>query len=188
MRLRALRRTDQAAIRRFLARIDPEDLRMRFHGTAATITDKTLAELARHDGDTRLALAVVAACPERADEILAILNVARIGERAEWALLVRSDLKGRGLGTLLLDELLRRARPPGVRELHADAFADNHRVIALARRFGHEVRRRSGEQVELTRCLPVEPDAPGPEGLADAPARADAGPPAVDDLDSRLLQ
>ena len=72
-------------------------------------SERFAIELTRHDGHSRLALAVVAARPRRSDALLAVLNVACTGARAEWTMLVRSDLKGRGLGTFLLDELLRRA-------------------------------------------------------------------------------
>lgn len=161
LRLRVLRARDAPAVRRFLERIHPRDMRLRFHRTVHVITDAVVADLTRHDRDTRLALAVVAMRPGRDDEVLAILNAARDGERAEWALLVRSDLQGRGLGTLLLDALLRWARRIRVRELHADTFPDNHRLLALARRFGHTVRTRSAENVELTRSLAAEPAAHG---------------------------
>jgi acetyltransferase len=159
LRLRALRSADLDAVRGFLARVHPDDRRLRFHGVFAS--ERAAVELARHDSRTRWAFAVVAAAPGSRDEVLAILNVARVGGRGEWALLVRSDLKGRGLGTLLLDELVRRAQRMGLSELYAETFPDNHRLVALARRFGHALR-RAGSVVELSRAIEPaeEPSTP----------------------------
>lgn len=158
VRLRELRPGDVPAVRRFLERVAPEDLRSRFHATVSRHSERLAAELARHDGRSRLALAVVFGRPG-GDEVLAVLNVACAAGRGEWAVLVRSDLKGRGLGTFLLDELLRRAARLGITELQAEAFADNHRVIALARRFGHVLRPAAEGTVALVRTLESDADA-----------------------------
>jgi GNAT superfamily N-acetyltransferase len=175
LRLRALRPADVPAVLRFLERIDPHDLRLRFHATVSRRSERLATELARHDGRSRLALAVVAARAGRADEVLAVMNVACSEGCAEWALLVRSDLKGRGLGTFLLDELLRRAPRLGVTSLHAETLADNHRLLALARRFGHTPRPSSDGAVGLARQILREdvaalPDALAAAGVAPTPA------------------
>jgi acetyltransferase len=174
LRLCALRGSDLDAVRRFLARVHPDDKRLRFHGVFAA--ERAAIELASHDGRSRWALAVVASTAAGRDDVLAILNVARVGERGEWALLVRSDLKGRGLGTLLLDELVRRAPRMGLNELFAETFPDNDRLLGLARRFGHRSA-RVGSVVELSRRVEAgEPadEMPAAIGVSDdfAAARA----------------
>jgi acetyltransferase len=156
LRLRALRHADVPAVKRFLERIDAPDLRLRFHATVSRRSERLATELARHDGRSRLALAVIASRPGSADEVLAVMNVACRNARAEWAVLVRSDLKGRGLGTFLLDELLRRAPRLGVTALHAETLADNHRLLALARSFGHALRPSSDGAITLTREILAE--------------------------------
>ena len=55
---------------------------------------------------------------------------------AEFAIIVRSDLKGQGLGPILLKKLIDYCRTRGTKQLVGEALADNPRVIGLARRFG----------------------------------------------------
>jgi len=58
---------------------------------------------------------------------------------AEFAIIVRSDIKGNGLGTVLLRKLIDYCRNRGTRELVGEALEDNQRLIALTRRFGFTV-------------------------------------------------
>ena len=55
---------------------------------------------------------------------------------AEAALLLRDDVAGRGLGTLLLDRLLERAAVLGVRRVLLDILPENRAMLALAHRVG----------------------------------------------------
>jgi RimJ/RimL family protein N-acetyltransferase len=55
---------------------------------------------------------------------------------AEFAIIVRSDLKGRGLGSLLLAKMIAYCRRRGTQRLIGEALAGNARVLALARRYG----------------------------------------------------
>ena len=52
--------------------------------------------------------------------------------RAEFAVVVRSDIKGRGLGRLLLEKLSRYCREIGVVELLGQVLAGNQRMLSLA--------------------------------------------------------
>lgn len=56
--------------------------------------------------------------------------------KAEFAVLVRSDLKGRGLGHLLLQRLIQYARDRGLSELTGEVLEDNVKMLALCRALG----------------------------------------------------
>jgi GNAT superfamily N-acetyltransferase len=58
---------------------------------------------------------------------------------AEFAIIVRSDIKGKGLGPILLRKLIDYCRSRGTRELTGEALADNKRMLGLMRRFGFDV-------------------------------------------------
>ncbi len=62
------------------------------------------------------------------------------GARAEFAILVRSDMQGRGLGGLLMDKIVRYCRTRGIGEVVGDVLATNVavRMLALAREIGFE--------------------------------------------------
>ena len=55
---------------------------------------------------------------------------------AEFAVLVRSDLKGRGLGRVLLEKLIRYCASRGTQELIGDVLAGNAPMLHLAARLG----------------------------------------------------
>jgi acetyltransferase len=52
---------------------------------------------------------------------------------------VRSDLKGRGLGALLMEKMLRYCRARGTQELVGEALPENLRMLQLAHHLGFTV-------------------------------------------------
>jgi acetyltransferase len=73
-----------------------------------------------------------------------LLGVARLAAdpdytRAEFAVLVRSDLKGRGLGWLLMQHLVAYARDEGLGTLFGEILAANTTMITMCRKLGFEV-------------------------------------------------
>jgi acetyltransferase len=57
---------------------------------------------------------------------------------AEFAIVIRSELKGRGLGHMLLEKMIRYCRERGVGALVGQTLAENQDMLALARRLGFE--------------------------------------------------
>jgi acetyltransferase len=57
----------------------------------------------------------------------------------EFAIIVRSDIKGQGLGPILLKKLIDYCRSRGTKELVGEALANNPRLMGLVRRFGFTV-------------------------------------------------
>ncbi|MCB1999544.1 MAG: GNAT family N-acetyltransferase, partial [Rhodoferax sp.] len=55
---------------------------------------------------------------------------------AEFGIIVRSDLKGQGLGRLMMDKLIRTLRAQGTQRLVATVLNDNKRMLALQRDLG----------------------------------------------------
>jgi acetyltransferase len=55
---------------------------------------------------------------------------------AEFALVVRSDMKRQGLGTRLLEKMIAWCRSRGTRQMSGDVLADNEPMLRLAQRFG----------------------------------------------------
>jgi acetyltransferase len=57
---------------------------------------------------------------------------------AEYALLVRSDLKGRGLGTALMEILIDYARADGLERLDGLVLRENRGMLGLVGRIGFQ--------------------------------------------------
>ena len=57
---------------------------------------------------------------------------------AEFGIIVRSDLKGGGLGEVLMHKLIRHLKEHGTRRLVGTVLTDNRRMLELARTLGFE--------------------------------------------------
>jgi acetyltransferase len=58
---------------------------------------------------------------------------------AELGIIVRSDLKGVGLGEVLLEKIVRYCRSAGTQELMGQVLRDNARMLALVKRNGFAI-------------------------------------------------
>ncbi|MBL8335020.1 MAG: acetate--CoA ligase family protein [Rubrivivax sp.] len=133
--LRPIRPEDEAQHLAFLGRLEPVDIRMRIFYSRRTIERSELARLTQVDYERELAFVATAPLEGDGEETLAVVralidpdNVA-----AEFGIVVRSDLKGGGLGALLMAKLIRHLRERGTRRLVGTVLAENTRMLELAR-------------------------------------------------------
>jgi len=73
-----------------------------------------------------------------------MLGVVRLHANAtydsgEYAVLVRSDLKGRGLGWLLMQTLIEYARAEGLRTIEGQVLRENATMMAMCRELGFSI-------------------------------------------------
>lgn len=141
LQLRPIRPEDEAQHSQFLARIDAEDIQLRFFHAIGTLDHTQLARLTQIDYDREMAFIAVSQgdgnSPETLGVVRAIIDPDRT--RAEFAILVRSDIKGKGVGAALLKKIVRYCREQGVVEIVGDVMRSNQRMLALARFLGCEV-------------------------------------------------
>ena len=162
--LRPIRPEDEAQHRRFLERLDPEDIRMRVFYSRQTMARSELARLTQIDYEREMAF--IATAPDDQGQ-LQTLGVARavadpdnIG--AEFGIVVRSDLKGGGLGRLLMDTLVDYQRGRGTLTLHGSVLAENARMLELARDLGFHVDPDASTTDTVLLRLPLQAGAPLP--------------------------
>jgi acetyltransferase len=62
-----------------------------------------------------------------------------LNSKAEFAIIVHSALKGKGLGQLLLNKIIRYCQSCGTKELIGKVLCDNKRMLALAKNLGFEI-------------------------------------------------
>ncbi|WP_376691337.1 bifunctional acetate--CoA ligase family protein/GNAT family N-acetyltransferase [Wenzhouxiangella sp. EGI_FJ10409] len=135
--LRPIRPEDEPAHRDFFNSLAAEDIRFRFFGVIREPEHTQLARFTQIDYEREMAFIAV-------DEDGRTLGVARIaldsvGHRAEFAVVVRSNIKGRGLGRILLSRLIRHCRETGVREVVGQVLQHNTRMLGLSRDLGFRV-------------------------------------------------
>jgi acetyltransferase len=128
---------DVLLYRDFFARLDAEDTRMRFMAPRKHFPDEVGLRLTQLDYDRDMAF--VALTPEGELAGVSRLSADPDHETAEYALVVRSDLAGRGLGTALMTTLIDYARADGIRRLEGMVLAENKGMRALIGRLGFTV-------------------------------------------------
>ncbi len=60
-------------------------------------------------------------------------------DTADFAMAIRDDFQGMGLGTALLGALIEQARQAGLRAITAEILAENRSMLEICRRFGFEL-------------------------------------------------
>jgi acetyltransferase len=136
--LRPIRPEDEAQHRAFLERLDPVDIRMRVFYSRRSIERSELARLTQIDYEREIAFVATAALPEGGEETLGVVRAACDPDNhaAEFGIVVRSDLKGGGLGERLMRKLIEHLRAHGTQWLVATVLRENERMLELARNLG----------------------------------------------------
>jgi acetyl-CoA synthetase (ADP-forming)/acetyltransferase len=136
--LRPIKPEDGAQHQQFFSALAPDDIRLRFFSAMRELPPAQLARLTQIDYDR--AMAFIATRPNARGEpetlgvVRAVLDPDN--QSAEFAIIVRSDLKGRGLGYILFQKLVDYFRARGTREIVGDALSENGGVQKLIRHFG----------------------------------------------------
>ncbi|MBN9203681.1 bifunctional acetate--CoA ligase family protein/GNAT family N-acetyltransferase [Methylibium petroleiphilum] len=161
--LRPIRPEDEAQHLAFLQRLEPQDIRLRIFHSRRSIERSELARLTQIDYDRELAFVAEASGPDGRPETLGAVRAVTDPDNveAEFGIIVRSDLKGSGLGALLMDKLLRALREHGTRRVVATVLTENDRMRGLARRFGFVEGANAAEGVRAI-ALDLAPAAGAP--------------------------
>ena len=141
--LRPIRPEDEARHLEFLGSLDPADVRMRVFYSRRSIERSELARLTQIDYEREMAIVAVAPGTDGVDRTLGVARAVADPDNieAEFGIIVRSDLKGTGMGTLLMHKLIRTMREHGTQRLVATVLTENRRMLALAKSLGFVQRR-----------------------------------------------
>jgi acetyltransferase len=131
--VRPLRPEDEPLLHDLAAHMRPEDLRLRFFTPVRGLTHTVAARLSQLDYDREMALIA-----ERDRTALGVVHFFADPDRlrAEYAIAVRSDWKGRGVGFLLMTRLIDIARQWRIAELVGDVMRENKPMLQMCREFG----------------------------------------------------
>ena len=159
--LRPLRAEDEPLLEDLAAHMTPADLRLRFFAAVRGLSHALAWKLSHVDYDRAMALVALK------DE--AALGVARfhaepapylqLARRAEYAIAVRSDWKGRGLGYLLMTRLIAVAQEWQIGELVGQVLSENHRMLAMCRELGFSIASDPNDAtiIQVRKVLSAEP-------------------------------
>lgn len=136
--LRPIRPEDEAQHLEFLTHLDPEDLRLRVFYTRRHFERTELARLTQIDYAREMAFLATAAGPDGQEQTLGVARAISDPDNieAEFGVIVRSELKGAGLGELLMNKLIRTLRAQGTQFIVGSVLGENERMRELARDLG----------------------------------------------------
>jgi acetyltransferase len=133
--VRRVRPEDMALYPDFLADVSAEDLRLRFFARIAELSGAEIDRLGHID--YRYEMAFIA-LDEDTGQMLGLVRLKdELDEKtAEFAILVRSRLKGHGLGWLLMQRVIDYAKEKGLRRVYGDVLAENATMLQMCAELG----------------------------------------------------
>ena len=155
--LRPLRPEDEPLLEDLAAHMTPEDLRLRFFATMRGLSHALAWKLSHIDYDRAMALVAMK------DGVA--LGVVRFHaeedrSRAEYAIAVRSDWKGRGLGYLLMTRLIDVARQWRIGELAGQVLRENKPMLDMCRELGFSIATERGDATVMRVRKVLTPEPP----------------------------
>lgn len=131
---------DEPQLREFIAQVTKEDLYYRYFSEINEFSHDDLANMTQIDYDREMAFVAVRQQAGK-EEIIGVTRAISDADNidAEFSVLVRSDLKGLGLGRRLLEKMIIYTRQHGLDRLNGITMPGNRGMIALARKLGFAV-------------------------------------------------
>lgn len=153
--VRPIRPDDEGAIAEMLKKVTPEDLRLRFFAPVKAFSHAFLAHLTQLDYARAMAFVALDEAGEVAGVVRLHADIAH--EEAEYAILLRSDMKGLGLGWSLMTLIIDWARAEGLKVIRSQVLAENTRMLALCRQLGFDIANDPDDTAIRVVTLQVEP-------------------------------
>jgi acetyltransferase len=146
--LRPIRPDDAPELHEMIRRSNLEDLRMRFFTAMKQLPPALAARLTQIDYDREIAF-VAHAVNGQNDGLWGVgrLHADPDRQRAEYAVMTRSDIAGRGLGLRLMQEIIEHGHRAGVREIFGEVLAENERMLTMCERLGFKRQRSDDPEV-----------------------------------------
>ena len=150
--LRPIRPEDQAGLTQLYSRLSPETAYQRFFTVMARLPPDWARFLANVDYERRMA--IVATGP--GDQLISVARYdhGEAADEAEIAIVVQDQWQGRGVGTILLTELLGYAEAKGIRRFRAYVLAENRRMLDMLGRLTQVLERHTERGVTTLLLAP----------------------------------
>lgn len=153
--VRPVRPEDDALFREFFTHVTDEDLRLRFFQSLKHFSHEFIARLVQLDYARSIALVAL-------DEDGGMLGAVRLladanYQRGEYGILVRSDLKGHGIGVQLMRIMIEYAGWLGLDEVEGQVLAENRNMLAMCAQLGFNITPDPDEPGLMIVRLPVRP-------------------------------
>jgi acetyltransferase len=136
--VRPVRPEDEPLYGPFFAAVTQQDLRLRFFAPVKEFGHSFIARFTQIDYARAMAFIAI---EESSGKMLGVVRLHADAnyDSGEYAILVRSDLKGRGLGYLLMQMIIEYARAEGIKSIEAQVLSENSAMLAMCRELGFAI-------------------------------------------------
>ena len=138
--IRPVRPEDEPQFQHLFTHLSPSAVRLRFFAPKRYLGHPMAARMTQIDYDREMALVVAERGLAGTAEVYGVVHLSADpdNERAEYAIMVRSDKTGLGLGRLLMRRIIDYARDRGTGEVFGEVLRDNERMRRMCALFGFE--------------------------------------------------
>ena len=153
--VRPVRPEDEVLYPDFFRQVSSDDMRLRFFAPVKNIGHPFIARLTQLDYARAMAFAAIS---ESTRQLLGVVRLHSDAnyETGEYAILLRSDLKGHGLGWKLMELMIQYARAEGLRRIDGQVLTGNAAMLKMCRELGFTVDAEKHDQsifdVSLSLC------------------------------------
>lgn len=136
--LRPIRPEDEPQHREFADSLSPGDLRLRFFSSRLELPRSELARLTQIDYSREMAFIAVRTDADGTQHTIGVVRAVTDPDNvdAEFAIVVRSDLKAQGLGAILMDKMIKYLKSRGTKRMVALVLPDNRAMLELGQSAG----------------------------------------------------
>jgi acetyltransferase len=153
--VRPIRPEDEALYPQFLNAVTLDDLRLRFFAPVKEFSHGFIARFTQIDYARAMAFIAI---EEASGAMLGVVRIHADSEyrNGEYAILVRSDLKGHGLGWLLMELIIEYARAEGLESIRGQVLQENKTMQQMCRQLGFHITPDPEESSIVVVALPLK--------------------------------
>jgi acetyltransferase len=143
MLLRPIRPEDEPAYLEIFTSLSPEAIRYRFLHPMKVLPHSQAARLTQIDYDREMAFVLAGRGPDDRPVLYGTVRMIADPDRefAEFAVLLREDMTGLGLGPMLMRRIIDYAHGQGIHFIHGDVLADNRPMLRICTALGFKQKR-----------------------------------------------
>jgi acetyltransferase len=147
--IRPIRAEDAPLITRFHTQLSEESIRFRYFHNKADLTQRDLSILSHINYDRQMAFIAERLSDTGDKEMLGVVRVWNDPDniRTEFSVIIRDDLHGLGIGTLLMKKMISYCRSIGTLEMIGKIMVDNNPMRSLMKQLGFRLRYNMEEEV-----------------------------------------
>ncbi len=136
--IRPLKPEDAALYPDCLSEITPEDLRLRYFAAMREVSPELIDKLVHYDPNHAMA---AIALEQATGKMLGVVRLHNDpgDESGEYAVIVRSRLKGHGLGWILMKHMISYARAKGFKSVRGQVLAENRTMLQMCSELGFHI-------------------------------------------------